>query len=227
MLLTVTRLSLSHAGLPSQSVGVWGVPPAAGGKRKMVFRGLPRACWEFYGKRSFSVTTPCASPTRVDTERLAERETLLHRLGSKLNRTVFNSCGNSLSVAEKHVTFAQPGFFANRVIFTKLTIFGNTKQVIQDYDTVFDNSIPFRKNDPLRITYFRIPGVPGLHFVPWHRGSGCLGAAAPVTGAAADEHNLNVVDCDASVTVPRLSSSPEVGSGGTPSRRRYSVFSIQ
>ena len=77
----------------------------------------------------------------------------------------------------------------------KLTIFGNTKQVIQDYDTVFDNSIPFRKNDPLRITYFRIPGVPGLHFVPWHRGSGCLGAAAPVTGASADEYNLNVVDC--------------------------------
>ena len=64
------------------------------------------------------------------------------------------------------MTFAQPGFFANRVIFTKWTIFGNTKQVIQDYDTVFDNSIPFRKNDPLRITYFRIPGVPGLHFVP-------------------------------------------------------------
>ena len=41
MLLTVTRLSLSHAGLPSQSVGVW-VPPAAGGKRKLVLRGLPR-----------------------------------------------------------------------------------------------------------------------------------------------------------------------------------------
>ena len=68
--------------------GGLGVPPAAGGKRKTVFRGLPRACWEFYGKRSFSVTTPCASPTRVDTERLAERETLLHRLGSKLNRIV-------------------------------------------------------------------------------------------------------------------------------------------
>ena len=95
----------------------------------------------------------------MDTERLAERETLLHRLGSELNRTVFNSCGNSLSVPEKHVTFAQPGFFANRVIFTKLAIFGNTKQVIQDYDTVFDNSIPLRKNDPLRITYFRIPGA--------------------------------------------------------------------
>ena len=95
-------LSLSHAGLPSQSVGVWGVPPAAGGKRtaggkrKMVFRGLPRASWKFYGKRSFSVTTPCASPTRVDTERLAERETLLHRLGSKLNRIVLNSCGNPI-----------------------------------------------------------------------------------------------------------------------------------
>ena len=27
--------------------GSGGVPPAAGGKRKMVFRGLPRACWEF------------------------------------------------------------------------------------------------------------------------------------------------------------------------------------
>ena len=86
----------------------------------------------------------------------------------------------------------------------KLTIFGNSKQVIiQDYDTIRF----FRKNDLLRITYFTIPGVPGLHIVPWRRGSGCLGAAAPVTGAAADEHNLNVVDCDASVTVARLSSS--------------------
>ena len=71
----------------------------------------------------------------------------------------------------------------------------------------------------LRITYFRIPGVPGLHFVPWHRGSGCLGADAPVTWAAADDHNLNVVDCDVSVTVPRLASipvlkpGPELGSG--------------
>ncbi len=65
--------------------------------------------------------------------------------------------------------FPQQDFFANRVIFTKLTIFGNTKQVIQDYDTVFDNSIPFRKNDPLRMTYFRIPGGPAL----------CLGTEAP------------------------------------------------
>jgi hypothetical protein len=127
------------------------------------------------------------------------------------------------------VTFAQPGFFCERSHShqkrsqkRKLTAFGNTKQVIQDYDTVFDNSIPFRKNDLLRITYFRIPGVPGLHFVPWHRGSGCLGAAAPVTGeAAADEYNLNVVDCNASVTVARRSSiSVSGGLEGTPSRRR-------
>jgi hypothetical protein len=95
---------------------------------------------------------------------------------------------------------------------------GNTKQVIQDYDTVFYNSIPFRKNDLLRITYFRIPGLPGLHFVPWNLGSGCLGAAAPVTGAAADEYNLNVVDCNVSVTVARRSSiSVSGGLGGTPS----------
>jgi hypothetical protein len=107
-----------------------------------------------------------------------------------------------------------PGFFGEqshshhkRSQKRKLTVFGNTKQVIQDYDTVFDNSIPFRKNDPLRITYFRIPGVPGLHFVPWHRCSGCLCAATPVTGAAADEYNLNVVDCDESVTVARQSQT--------------------
>ena len=75
------------------------------------------------------------------------------------------------------MTVAQPGFFCERSHShqkrsqkRKLTIFGNTKQVvtqvIQDYDTVFDNSIPFRKNDLLRITYFRMQGVPGLHFVP-------------------------------------------------------------
>ena len=91
-------------------------------------------------------------------------------------------------------------------------LFGNTKQVIQDYDTVFDNSIPYRKNDLLRITYFRIPGVPGLHFVPWHRDT------RPVTGAAADEHNLNVVDCNASVTVarPAVLNLSQWGSGGYP-----------
>ena len=130
------------------------------------------------------------------------------------------------------MTFAQPGFFGEqshshqkRTQKRKLTIFGNTKQVIQDYDTVFDNSIPLRKNDLLRITYFRIPGVPGLHFVPWHRGSGCLGAAAPVTGAAADEYNLNVVDCNSSVTVARPAVLlSQWGSGGTPSRRVKDVY---
>ena len=71
----------------------------------------------FYGKRSFSVTTPCASPTRVDTERLAERETLLHRLGSKLNRTVLNSCGNSLSVAQITRDFCATRFFCEQSHF--------------------------------------------------------------------------------------------------------------
>ena len=49
---------------------------------------------------------------------------------------------------------------------------------------------------------------------------------ALVTGAAADEHNLNVVDCNASVTVARLSSTGISVSGGiTPSRRRCLVLS--
>ena len=48
-----------------------------------------------------------------------------------------------------------------------------------------------------------------------------LGAAAPVTGAAADEYNLNVVDFNASVTVARRSSiSVSGGLGGNPRRRR-------
>ena len=56
--------------------------------------------------------------------------------------------------------------------------------------------------------------------MPWHQGSagGCLGhgAAGPVTGAAADEYNLNVVDCNVSVTVARRSSiSVSGGLGGT------------
>jgi len=104
-------------------------------------------------------------------------------------------------------------------------------QAIQDYDTVFDNSISFRKNDLLLITYFRIPDVPGLHFVPCHRGSWCLVAVAPVTGAAADEYNLNVVDCNASVSVAAArrssNSSQSVGvsvSGGTPHPLDFGVF---
>ena len=46
----------------------------------------------------------------------------------------------------------------------------------------------------------------------------CLGTEtpAPVTGAAADEYNLNVVDCNASVTVarPAVLNLSQWGSGG-------------
>ncbi len=87
---------------------------------------------------------------------------------------------------------------------------GNTKQGIQDYDTVFDNSFPFRKNDLHTTDYvFQNTGAAGplrLHFQAWHRGSGCDGAAAPVTGAAADVYNLNVVDCNASLSHAGLPS---------------------
>ena len=48
----------------------------------------------------------------------------------------------------------------------------------------------------------------------------CLGTEtpAPVTGAAADEYNLNVVDCNASVTVarPEVLNLNQWGSGGYP-----------
>ena len=64
--------------------------------------------------------------------------------------------------------------------------------------------------------------MPGLHFA-WHRGSGCLGAAAPVTGAAADEYNLNVVDCNASVTVARRSS---ISVSGQPPEANVNWFSV-
>ena len=53
----------------------------------------------------------------------------------------------------------------------------------------------------------------GLRISEYRACTLCLGTEAagvsvppPLTGAAADEHNLNVVECDASVTVPRLSS---------------------
>ena len=54
----------------------------------------------------------------------------------------------------------------------------------------------------------------------------CLGTETPdsdpVTGAAADEYNLNVVDCNASVTVarPAVLNLSQWGSGGYPQRRR-------
>ena len=80
----------------------------------------------------------------------------------------------------------------------KLTVSENTKQVIQDYDTVFDNSIPFRKNDLLRITYHTVTpkskvinthdyvfqntgrAGPALCALAPRQPGGCLGAAAPV-----------------------------------------------
>jgi len=90
-------------------------------------------------------------------------------------------------------------------------LFGNTKKVIQDYDTVFDNSIPFRK-----MTYY------GLEYRACRACTLCLvtETPAPVTGAAADEYNLNVVDCNASVTVarPEVLNLSQWGSGGYPQR---------
>ena len=66
-----------------------------------------------------------------------------------------------------------------------------------------------------------------MHFVPWHRGSGCLGAAAPVTGAAAaDEYNLNVVDCNASVTVARRSSISVSGHGSQASKQQQQQLNV-
>ena len=55
---------------------------------------------------------------RVNTERLAERETLLHRLGSKLNRIVFNSGGTPLSVAQITRDFSGARFFWRTEPFT-------------------------------------------------------------------------------------------------------------
>ena len=48
--------------------------------------------------------------------------------------------------------------------------------------------------------------------MPWHRDT------RPVTGAAADEYKLNVVDCNASVTVarPEVLNLSQWGSGGYP-----------
>jgi hypothetical protein len=59
-----------------------------------------------------------------------------------------------------------------------LTILGNTKQVIQDYNTVFDNSILFHKNDPLRILECSVLGQPGL---PTIEVCVCFITAGPIT----------------------------------------------
>jgi len=47
---------------------------------------------------------------------LAERETLLYRLGSELNRTVFNSCGNPIIRGRKHVSFQAARFFKESIL---------------------------------------------------------------------------------------------------------------
>ena len=54
--------------------------------------------------------------------------------------------------------------------------------------------------------------------------SRCL---APVTGAAADEYNLNVVDCNASVTVARRSSISVSGGLGVPPVLYFVLCSVE
>ena len=51
--------------------------------------------------------------------------------------------------------------------------------------------------------------------------------SAPVTGAAADEYNLNVVDCNASVTVARRSSISVSGGLGVPPVLYFVLCSVE
>jgi hypothetical protein len=118
------------------------------------------------------------------------------------------------------VTFrAARFFFANRAHHKrsqkkKLTIFGNTKQVIQTTTQYLTIRFPSAKMTyyGLRISEYR-RAEPALCALA--RGSECFGAAL-VTGAVADEYNLNVVDCNASVTVARRSSISVSGGLGQP-----------
>jgi len=54
----------------------------------------------------------------VNTDRLAERETLLYRLGSELNRTVSNSCGNPIIRSSKTRDFSRSQVFLRTEPFT-------------------------------------------------------------------------------------------------------------
>jgi len=54
----------------------------------------------------------------VNTKRLAERETLLYRLGSELNRTVLNSCGNPIIRSGKTRDFSRSQVFLRTEPFT-------------------------------------------------------------------------------------------------------------
>ena len=79
-----------------------------------------------------------------------------------------------------------------RFPFAKMTYYGKlstNKQHTLSLSSVFQNT-----------------GRAGPALCALARGSWCLGDAAPVTGPAADEYNLNVVDCNTSVTVAHLSS---------------------
>ena len=114
----------------------------------------------------------------------------------------------------------------------KLTIFGNTKQVIQDYDTVFDNSIPFRKNDPLRILECSVPGLPGLptlevewksgtKAVPWHDADVFYLFLQKQKIGAQGRPSITVIRPQKALQLETLLG----GLGGTPSRRRQTLTS--
>ncbi len=99
----------------------------------------------------------------------------MYRLGSKLNRTVSNSCGTPIiRVAQITRDMCTARFFLKKNLKRAIhwkpkkevdyfwkhqTSNSRLRQTRTQYLTI--HSIPFRKNDLLRITYFRIPGVPG------------------------------------------------------------------
>jgi hypothetical protein len=107
----------------------------------------------------------------------------------------------SIIRSEKSRDYFATGFFLATKPFTpkkkpkkEVHYFWKHQKSISDYDKVFENSIPFGKKDLLQIKIleYRKPGLSTglLLFVPWHRDRGCLGAAAPVTGEAADDDDV-------------------------------------
>ena len=76
----------------------------------------------------------------MNTKRLAERETLLYRLGSELNRTVLNSCGNPIIRSGKTRWVLRNRIFgANEAIHTtkEADYFWKHQTSNSDYDKVF------------------------------------------------------------------------------------------
>ena len=117
-----------------------------------------------------------------------------------------------LSVAQITRDFSATRFFWRTEPFTpkktpkrKLTIFENTKQVTQDYDKYLTIRFPSAK-----MTYY------GLRISEYRACRACTCALAP----AADEYNLNVVDCNALSLSHAGLPSQSVEVWGTPSRRR-------